>query len=137
QAVHQDTAVFQLFPPNYIVGAWIACEDIAVDSGPLMYYPKSHREQLFEAFNNYPQTSLRTASSEVTNAYLDYVNNLASKHRKQLFLGKKGDVFLWHGMLLHGGSEVQNPSQTRQSYVVHFVPPDKEVSSQILGPLNW
>jgi phytanoyl-CoA hydroxylase len=29
QTEHQDTAVFHIFPPNYIAGAWIACEDIS------------------------------------------------------------------------------------------------------------
>ena len=39
QALHQDMAVFHIYPHNYLVGAWIACEDIAADSGPLVIYP--------------------------------------------------------------------------------------------------
>ncbi len=61
QEAHQDTAVFHVFPPNFIVGAWIACEDISPGCGPLMFYPKSHRQPLFNKFDNYPQTNLRTA----------------------------------------------------------------------------
>src|SRR6266403_3794688 len=61
QEAHQDTAVFHVFPPNFIVGAWIACEDISPGCGALMFYPKSHRQPLFNKFDNYPQTNLRTA----------------------------------------------------------------------------
>jgi len=52
QSLHQDTAVFAVSPMNHIVGAWLACEDIDVDSGPLVYYPGSHREKLFARFDN-------------------------------------------------------------------------------------
>jgi len=31
------------YPEGYLVGAWVAVEDIHPDSGPLVYYPGSHR----------------------------------------------------------------------------------------------
>lgn len=137
QTEHQDTAVFHVFPPNYLAGAWIACEDISPDSGPLMYYPRSHREPLFDGFPNYPQTSLKTASADVTQRYHDYAVHLARKYERHLFVAKKGDVLFWHGMMLHGGSEVRNPKLTRRSFVIHYVPPGMDVSDQIVGPFNW
>jgi ectoine hydroxylase-related dioxygenase (phytanoyl-CoA dioxygenase family) len=33
---------------------------------------------------------------------------------------RKGEVLLWHHSLLHGGSAVADPAQTRKSFVVHF-----------------
>jgi hypothetical protein len=137
QTEHQDSAVFHVFPPNYIAGAWIACEDISPDSGPLMYYPGSHREPMFHEFTNYPQTSLKTASPDVMQAYNEYAVALARKYERRLFVAKKGDVLFWHGMVLHGGSEVRNPSLTRRSFVIHYVPPGMDVSDQIVGPFNW
>src|SRR5262245_53146164 len=50
QNLHQDTAVFAISPMNNIVGAWLACENIHPDSGPLVYYPGSHKENLFSGF---------------------------------------------------------------------------------------
>jgi phytanoyl-CoA hydroxylase len=137
QTEHQDTAVFHVFPPNYIVAAWIACEDISPDSGPLMFYPRSHREPIFHGFDNYPQTSLKTASAELTREYYEYVAALARKFDRHLLLAKKGDVFFWHGMLLHGGSEIKNHALTRRSFVIHYIPPAMDVTDQIVGPFNW
>jgi phytanoyl-CoA hydroxylase len=135
QSLHQDTAVFHVSPANYLIGAWLACEDIAPDSGPLVYYPGSHREKLFSDFNNYPQTNLRTAKNP--QEYTDYVARQSEKYERKLYVAKKGDIFLWHGMLIHGGSPVTNPNQSRRSYVCHYIPPEMEVSSQIVGPFNW
>ncbi len=137
QNAHQDMAVFHVFPPNYIIGCWIACEDISPDSGPLMFYPKSHREPLFSEFKDYPQINLRTASPELTQAYTRYVEGLTRKYERQLFHAKKGDIFLWHGQLLHGGSEIKNPKLTRKSYVIHYFPPEMNVGPHVKGPFNW
>ena len=137
QDAHQDTAVFHIFPPNYLIGAWIACEDISPDSGPLMFYPGSHREPIFAKFDNYPQTNLRTSDPELVQAYREYVNELTSKYNRELFFAKKGEVLLWHGMMLHGGSEIKNPKQTRKSYVIHYIPAGMNVGNEVMGPFNW
>jgi phytanoyl-CoA hydroxylase len=137
QDAHQDTAVFHIFPPNFIIGAWIACEDISPDSGPLMYYPQSQLEPIFEKFDNYPQTNLRTASRELGREYREYMNRLENKYQRHLFLAKKGEILLWHGMLLHGGAEIKNPKLTRKSYVIHYVPPQMNVGNDVVGPFNW
>ncbi len=36
-------AVFYVHPANHLVGVWIALEDISADAGPLIFYPKSHK----------------------------------------------------------------------------------------------
>ena len=135
QALHQDTAVFHVMPRNYVVGAWLACEDIAPDSGPLVYYPGSHRDPLYPKFKNYPQTNLRTALKP--EEYSAYVAERSERYERKLYFAKKGDIFLWHGMLIHGGSAVANRELTRRSYVCHYIPPEMEVSSQVEGPFNW
>lgn len=131
QNIHQDMAVFHVFPWNYIIGVWIACEDISPDSGPLVFYPGSHREPLYKGFADYPENNLRTADLALSNEYYSHVNQLTQKYEERFFLAKKGDVFLWHGLLLHGGSEIKNPQQTRKSYVIHFIPPGKDVIHQL------
>jgi ectoine hydroxylase-related dioxygenase (phytanoyl-CoA dioxygenase family) len=102
-----------------------------------MYYPRSHREPLFEAFTNYPQTNLRTAPPDVVQRYNEYAVNLARQYQRHLFVAKKGDVLFWHGMLLHGGSEVKNPKLTRRSFVIHYIARGMDAGNQVVGPFNW
>ncbi|MDB5865373.1 MAG: Phytanoyl-CoA dioxygenase [Betaproteobacteria bacterium] len=135
QELHQDTAVFHVAPRNYLVGAWLACEDVSPDAGPLVFYPGSHREPLYPKFDNYPQTNLRTYPRP--QEYSEYVARRSEHYERRLYLARKGDVFFWHGMLIHGGSSVTDPKRTRRSYVCHYIPGEMEVSSRIEGPFNW
>ena len=137
QSLHQDTAVFFIHPMNYIIGAWLACEDIHPDSGPLVYYPGSHKEQLFPRFDNYPQTNLKTCERPMIDEYYRYLDNVAARYERKTFIAKKGDVFLWHGMLIHGGDAIRNPELTRRSYVCHYIPPGLSKESEMAGPFNW
>ncbi len=89
QSLHQDMSVFHLWPPNYLIGAWLACEDIHPESGPLVFYPRSHRDRMFAGFDNYPQTNLRTCNLETTKAYEEHIRSLSHKYEKQKFLAKR------------------------------------------------
>ena len=37
-----------------------------------------------------------------------------------IFLPKRGDLLIWHGALIHGGTRMQNPQLTRRSFVCHY-----------------
>lgn len=137
QDLHQDTSVFFVWPRNFLVGSWLACEDIHPDSGPLVYYPGSHKEPLFPAFDNYPQTNLKTCPKPMMAAYNEYVETVAKNYERKVFVARKGEIFLWHGMLIHGGSAIRNPELTRRSYVTHYIPQHYNVESQMEGPFNW
>jgi len=43
QATHSDAMHFHSSPERYMCGVWIALEDVFFDSGPLHYYPGSHK----------------------------------------------------------------------------------------------
>ena len=43
QGVHSDSIHMTTYPLGYLSAAWIACEDIHAGSGPLVFYPGSHR----------------------------------------------------------------------------------------------
>jgi len=100
QALHQDMAVFHIWPCNFLIGAWIACEDVAEGSGPLVLYPGSHRAPFFPGFTQYPQTNLRTADRETFRRYQDYVDDLATRFERREFRATKGQVLFWHGILI-------------------------------------
>ena len=137
QDLHQDTAVFHLYPRNYLIGAWLACEDITEDCGPLVFYPGSHQLPMFEEFTNYPQTNLRTCSAETTRRYDDWLESQAKRFERKKFIAKQGDVLLWHGMLIHGGSPITREGSTRKSYVCHYFGEGTDHADEIKGPFNW
>jgi ectoine hydroxylase-related dioxygenase (phytanoyl-CoA dioxygenase family) len=135
QELHQDTAVFHIVPPNYLVGAWVACEDILPGSGPLVIYPGSHRGPMYPQFDCYPQTNLRT--SRDPDAYAEFVRELSQRYEPMVFHARKGETLFWHGMLIHGGTPVTDRRLSRRSYVCHYIPPGMDVASKIEGPFNW
>ncbi len=138
QELHQDMTVFHVFPGNYLIGAWVALEDISIDSGPLRYAPKTHLARPYKKLPNHPQTTLRTCGLADYPGYYAYTNRLADKQGgAKPFLAKKGDVFLWHGMLVHGGSPVNNPALTRKSMVIHYLTDGVDQTDKITGPFNW
>ena len=137
QHLHQDMGVFHIYPHNYLMGAWIACEDVAADSGPLVFHPGSHRAPFFSGFTDYPQTNLRTADDALAAAYEAYVADVASRYPREEFIARKGQVLLWHGMLVHGGAPVLRPGSTRKSMVLHYTVRGADRAKEVRGPVRW
>ena len=137
QGLHQDTCVFHIFPRNFMMGIWIACEDITHESGPLEYYPGSQRTPLFAEFSNYPQTNRRTSDPERSKRYDEYVVGLAKRFEKHELLIRKGDVMFWHPMLIHGGCPRLDRLATRKSFVLHVIAEGCDVGGRVKGPFNW
>ena len=137
QALHQDMAVFHIYPRNFLIGAWVAGEDISPVCGSLMFCPGSHRAPYFPGFADYPQTNLRTVGPELQAGYDAYIAELAQRYPRKQFLAKKGQVLLWHSMVLHGGSPIVDPHRTRRSFVIHYNSRHADRANQVLGPFNW
>lgn len=120
QALHRDPMFVVTNPASHLVAAWIALEDITDDSGPLLYVPGSHRMPWFEFHPDVISASdddkpLRAAWAEYRARMIEEMGL-----EVQPFTCRQGDVFIWHGGLLHGGAKVTNPEATRKSFVVHF-----------------
>ena len=137
QHLHQDMGVFHIYPHDYLIGAWIACEDIDPASGPLVLYPGSHRAPFFPGFIDYPQTNLRTADAALAAAYERYVEDVARRCPRTEFLARKGQVLLWHGMLVHGGAPVARPGTSRKSMVIHYTVRGADRAKEVRGPVRW
>lgn len=137
QALHQDMAVFHIWPQNWLMGAWIACEDVSAESGPLILHPGSHRAPFFPGFTAYPQTNLRTADDAVATAYQTYVDDVARAFPAKPFLARKGQVLFWHGMLIHGGAAITRPGATRKSMVLHYTVRGADRMREVHGPFRW
>ena len=95
----------------------ICLEDVHPDAGPLTYFPGSHRIPAYR-FSHGGIHAVKEELAE-SRAYMEQKIQEAGLKREE-FMGKAGDVFLWHGQLLHGGSRINEPSRTRKTLVTHY-----------------
>jgi len=122
QKTHSDSIHMTTFPLGGLLGVWMALEDIGLDNGPLHYYPKSHK---LPYYLNEDYDNVGTKFFLGKNGYGAYEKMLAEKVQeqkieRQVFTAKKGDLFIWHANLLHGGEPHTNKERTRKSMVMHY-----------------
>lgn len=142
QKAHSDTIHFNSEPAGLMCGVWTALEDIGTDSGPLVYFPGSHKLPVatLEDVNAHASSiaSLPEKAAERwrgifhrrrPNAERDYpkyeryIDSVLASHphlQPQYACLKKGQAFIWSANLLHGGSLQRNRSLTRLSQVTHY-----------------
>lgn len=127
QAVHQDFSyVHQQRDVPKLAACWIPLEDIQPESGPLEYYLESHRVDRYGFFDwgggSVCQDRSLPEHTSRGGEYLQYLKDAVEKHKfeRKLFCPKKGDVLIWHGALIHGGTPVADESSTRRSLVCHY-----------------
>ena len=122
QHVHSDAVHFNTLPKGFMCGVWIAMEDVHQDAGPLFYYPKSHKLPFIDgktldiSYENianckYPQKMFESYWRQII---------IEKDLKEEIFLAKKGQVFIWHSNILHGGSLIKNKNLTRWSQVTHY-----------------
>ena len=95
----------------------IALEDVDPDAGPLRYYPGSHKIPPYRFSNGRYNLNLDEKPQCIEYIEQQLIN---SGIEPLEFSAKKGDVFIWHAHLLHGGTPINNPSLTRKSLVTHY-----------------
>lgn len=117
QDYHFDTFYMPSPSPNKMVASWIALEDTTEQSGPLTYYPGSHKIPPFLFSNN--KTVI--IDNELP-AFNDYILKQIAEHglQEQTLLAEKGDVLIWHSQLFHGGKPILDKKKTRKSMVTHY-----------------
>lgn len=126
QRAHSDSIHMTTYPLGYLIAVWVALEDTNLNNGPLFYYPASHRLP-FLLNNDFNEVSSFLQLGKKTYAdYEDAIADVIEKHhlKKEVFLARKGDVFIWHANLLHGGSPIIDHSLTRKSMVIHYYAKD-------------
>ena len=124
QAAHSDSIHMTTKPPGYLIAAWIACEDVHPDSGPLYYYPKSHRLPYVLSKNvGISNEDFEERQHGIYHErYEPHIQELIFRHslRRKEFLAKKGDVLLWHANLLHGAEVRRDLTLSRKALVCHY-----------------
>lgn len=122
QHFHSDAVHFHSYPHGFMCGVWIALQDVQPESGPLIYFPGSHRLPYLSARalgldrgvvmeEQHPQRFFEPSWQQAVNEH---------GFEKQQFLPKRGELLIWHANLLHGGEPVQDKSSRRWSQVNHF-----------------
>ncbi len=118
QDAHFDTFFMPSKTPNMMAASWIALDPVTHENGPLYYYPKSH---LIPPFR-FSHGKINAIISELATDAAAHIETIIRAHglRREIFLPQPGDVLIWHAQLLHGGSRITNPAQTRRSLVTHY-----------------
>jgi ectoine hydroxylase len=126
QRAHSDSVHMTTYPLGYMCASWTALEDIGADQGPLIYYPGSHKLPyvLNNSFDH--GGSKYFLGKEAYLQYEEHIQELIRTHNLEPveFHPEAGDVFIWHGNLLHGARTMNRAELTRKSMVVHFFNPE-------------
>ena len=107
------------------------------DAGPLRYFPESNHIDPYR----FSDGTMHVSEPEMPR-WCDYMAEEVDRRglQEERFLARKGDLFIWSALLLHGGSEIVDPALTRQSLVTHYwTQTDCEAKSWDLrpGPTGW
>ncbi|EPJ8754228.1 phytanoyl-CoA dioxygenase family protein [Pseudomonas juntendi] len=121
QHFHTDSIHFSSMPERFMCGVWVALEDITMESGPLVYYPGTHKWPVYtNEFLGICATEL--AEHPHQKMYEPLWRELVEHYKvePEHFTAKKGQALIWTANLLHGGSKQQDPNKTRWSQVTHY-----------------
>jgi len=117
QRKHFDTFFMPPLIRDRMLATWIALEDVSETSGPLAYYPGSHRIEPWVFKDG--RYNLQIDQRDDCYRYID-----AELEQRQIepeyFLAERGDLFVWHPQLLHGGDRIEDADATRKSLVTHY-----------------
>lgn len=122
QRTHSDSIHMTTFPLGGLLGVWLALEDIEADQGPLHYYPGSHKLPYFLNASYENEGDWAMIGDKTYKQYEEMIQEkiASADYEKEVFLARKGDLFIWHANLLHGGEPHTNPGKSRKSMVLHY-----------------
>jgi len=133
QEPHVDALYMTPRTERHLIASWVALEDSHADAGPLEYFPGSHVLPQMR----FADGSLHAQDAEMP-AWREYIRARIAEAglEKRAFSARKGDVFIWHAHLLHGGGEIRDYARTRKSCVFHYYSElDARLAGRSLVPL--
>jgi hypothetical protein len=124
QSPHSDAIHMTTYPYGYLIANWIAFEDIHPDSGPLEFYPRSHKlvPQLLSGELGISPLEFKNGKPVYSQRYEPTIRRYikSMKLEPEFFMAKAGDVLFWHSNLLHGGARRKNLKLSRKALVCHY-----------------
>jgi ectoine hydroxylase-related dioxygenase (phytanoyl-CoA dioxygenase family) len=133
QLAHSDSIHMSTYPRGYLAATWIAYEDIDPKSGPLVFWPGSHK---------LPYVLAEDCGLQDPSTYAQHYEPAIQKEieeggfKAEYFIAKKGDVLIWHANLLHGGSRVQQNGLSRKALVCHYFAEGVVCYHELTGTLS-
>ncbi|MBD2160625.1 phytanoyl-CoA dioxygenase family protein [Limnothrix sp. FACHB-1083] len=124
---HQDDYLNPVGVNAHYAGVWFALDYIHPDAGPFEFVPGSHRwevcrrERILAALP--PDLRDDPAWPSHSEKILTplYEEEIPRKGIKPVtWCGKKGDVLIWHGWLLHRGSYPKDSEILRPTIITHY-----------------
>lgn len=127
QPLHSDIIHFHTVPALWMVGVWVAFEDVDETNGSLRIVPGSHKWNLYEYHNLKLPHPDDIENGEAVN-YEKYENFLidlieAKKADDMIVKLKKGQALIWASNMLHGGCNIPGVtdfSKTRLTQANHY-----------------
>jgi hypothetical protein len=122
QPFHSDAVHFHSYPLGFMCGVWIALQDVQPESGPLHYFPGSHRLPYLSAATLDLDPKEVAAEPHPQRFFQEHWQQALRETNleKQQFLPRRGEILIWHANLLHGGEPVRERTSRRWSQVVHY-----------------
>jgi ectoine hydroxylase len=122
QRAHSDSIHMTTYPLGYLAAAWLALDDVDDENGSLFYYSGSHRLPYVLAPDLNTKKAVLQLDPQTHQHYEDKMEEVIQGNglKKTDFHAQKGDLFIWHANLIHGGNIIKNDSRTRKSMVVHY-----------------
>lgn len=124
---HQDDYLNAPLTMGWYAAVWFAIGDTDPESGPFQYVPGSHRwpmlrRERVRLFLD-PKERYERDSHKLSERFLDKAAVDEIERRRapiETFIGRKGDILIWHACLLHRGSPPQVPGRQRLSFISHY-----------------
>ena len=112
---HADTWYLDTKPRGQMIAAWIALEDINESAGRFFVYPKSHKLNIPENFNQKINSNIE---------YVNFINQFLNNQKLERYAPemKKGDVLFWHPFTIHGSLSQIDSKYSRKSLTAHYHP---------------
>jgi len=122
QAAHQDYYYIKN-DPNTLIAAWVAMEDADEENGCLWVIPGSHRIGLL------PHGPVKNVAEH--EAWTDEAEGIDLSQEIPVVM-KKGDILIFHNLLIHSSTRNRSASRWRRSYVCHYIRHDSVIEREDL-----
>ncbi|WP_315790366.1 phytanoyl-CoA dioxygenase family protein [Fischerella sp. JS2] len=111
---HQDCWYLDTVPNGYLIGIWIALEDINENAGRFYILPKTNKNLDFRS--DKPNISV--------SEWLKRINEYVSMHQQDIVAPdlKKGDVLFFNSKTIHGSLPTISSRFSRKSLTAHYIP---------------
>ncbi len=127
QPLHSDIIHFHTIPQLWMVGVWVALENVDESNGSLKIIPKSHKWDVYDYDSlNLPHPDKIENGEEVNyTIYEEFIQSLVEEKKVESYIAniKKGTALIWSANLLHGGCNIEGVTdfeKTRLTQAIHY-----------------